>query len=151
MRPWPIAALLLSACATTGVRASDGGLLRLPPPPDAPADSPQAKADGELRAAIARVASDREGARADLAAFLDRHPDHPSAPRAAAILGRLALARGDAPGAKNATAPYAGRSIEPGLAFALGVAESRLGNGRRALELLSPFATDGAPLLDGED
>src|SRR5207244_1017988 len=40
---------------------------------------------------------------------------------------------------------------EPGVSFALGVAESRLGNGRRALDLLTPFAGPGAPILDDHD
>ena len=36
---------------------------------------------------------------------------------------------------EKATDAYAGRSSEPGVTFALGVAESRLGNGPRALHL----------------
>jgi branched-chain amino acid transport system substrate-binding protein len=151
MRPWPVAVVLLSACATTGVRAQDGGLLRAPEPRDG-ASAADAQSDAELRTAAEKVErGDREGARADLRAFLDRHPDHPSAARAAAILGRLELARGDAAGARRATEPYAARSAEPGVAFALGVAESRLGNGPRAVELLTPFASGGAPVLNGDD
>jgi ABC-type branched-subunit amino acid transport system substrate-binding protein len=153
MRPWPIAFLFLSACATTGVRAQpDGGLLRPPEPRNAPDGSAEARADAEFKTALARVgAGERDRARTDLTVFLERHPEHPAAPRAAAVLGRLALDRGDAAAAKEAAAPFAARSAEPGLAFALGVAESRLGNGRRALELLAPFSTSGAPLLDGDD
>jgi ABC-type branched-subunit amino acid transport system substrate-binding protein len=149
MRPWPFGVVLISACATTGVRAqSDGGLLR---PPEAPRDAADS-ADGELRSALDKMSrGEREPARRELEAFVVGHPDHPSAPRAAAILGRLALARGDATAAKTATAGYVARAAEPGVAFALGVAESRLGNGRRALELLAPFAASGAPLFDDRD
>src|SRR4051794_21769767 len=151
MRPWPVAVVLLSACATTGVRAQDGGLLRPPEPRDA-ANPADAQADAELKTAFDKVArGDREGARAELRTFLDKRPDHPSSARAAAILGRLELARGDAAGARRATEPYAGKSAEPGVAFALGVAESRLGNGPRALELLAPFSSTGAPMLNDDD
>src|SRR6185436_7269511 len=150
MRPWPFGVVLLSACATTGVRAQDGGLLR-PPERDA-ASATDAQSDAEFRAAAGKVTrGDREGARADLQSFLSKHPDHPSAARAAAILGRLDLARGDAAGARTVTSAYAGKSAEPGVAFALGVAESRLGNGPRAVELLTPFASNGAPVLNDED
>ena len=107
-------------------------------------------ADADLRAALSTYAQgEPEKTRAALKSFLARHPRHPSAPTAAAVLGRLALARGDAAAAKDVVEEHAARTSDPSASFILGVADSRLGNGPRALQLLKPFADAGPPPLGG--
>jgi ABC-type branched-subunit amino acid transport system substrate-binding protein len=65
------------------------------------------------------------------------------------MLGRISLARGDAGHARAVLAKHAPDSSDPRVTFVLGVAESRLGSGIVAVELLSPFAKSGAPAMEG--
>jgi ABC-type branched-subunit amino acid transport system substrate-binding protein len=144
------AVLLLSGCATA--RAQDAGVLRPEEAPTRPGETraPETRDSGpgaqaDYNAALAKYAQADRGARPALEAFLARHPDHPSAPTAASLLARLALARGDASSARNVVGPHAARG-DAQASFVLGVAESRLGHGPRALELLRPFASGPPPL-----
>jgi branched-chain amino acid transport system substrate-binding protein len=70
----------------------------------------------------------------------------PEADVAAAV---TRLGHGEAAAARTLVGRYAGSGDVPAAGFVLGVAESRLGNGRRALALLQPFASSGAPPLPG--
>jgi ABC-type branched-subunit amino acid transport system substrate-binding protein len=58
------------------------------------------------------------------------------------------LARGENAGARKLVAGHASADSPPA-SFVLGVAESRLGNGRGALALLGPFAESGPPAIPG--
>ena len=168
---------LLAACASTsagGQGSPQGpGAAATPPPPftsSAPpagtggaanvttsdagvatlgANAADRGGDADFAAARARFdKGDREGAPAGLEAFLAQHPANANRPAADAMLGRLALARGDAVAAKRLLSQAA--AALPGDAgnaprYYLGFAELRLGNLARARELLSPFVPKGAP------
>lgn len=111
--------------------------------------------DADFAAARAKFEKgDREGAQAALEAFLAQHPTSANRAAADAMLGRLALARGDAVAAKRfLSQAAAGLSADAGSAarYYLGFAELRLGNLARARELLSPFVPKGAPPPAGSD
>lgn len=105
--------------------------------------------DADFSAARAKFdKGDREGAQAALEAFLAQHASNANRPAADLMLGRLALARGDAVAAKRLLSQAVGGM--PGDAgntarYYLGFAELRLGNPARARDLLSPFVPKGAP------
>src|SRR4051812_13693238 len=105
--------------------------------------------DADFAAARAKFdKGDREGAQAALEGFLAQHPRNGNRAAADAMLGRLALARGDAVAAKRLLSQAsAGLPGDAGNAarYYLGFAELRLGNLARARELLSPFVPKGAP------
>jgi len=105
--------------------------------------------DADFAAARAKFdKGDREGAQAALEAFLAQHPSNANRPAADAMLGRLALARGDAVAAKRLLSQAAAGlpgDAGSGARYYLGFAELRLGNPARARELLSPFVPKGAP------
>src|SRR5262245_45177681 len=136
-------ALLLAACASTGVQAQPETPGATPSESPSPAAPPSAGAEADLRTAVAhfsRAAS--AAARRILEPLLARLDDHPQRTTAAALLARVMLADGDASGARHlleVNAPGAAGGLEPDVAFVRGVAESRLGNGRQAVALLAPF------------
>jgi len=165
---------LLAACASTSAGQSSpqgptGAATQPPPFTSAPAQGTGGTAnvttsetgvatlganpgdrggDADFAAARAKFdKGDREGAQAALEAFLAQHPANPNRAAADAMLGRLALARGDAVAAKRLLSQAAGLPGEAGngARYYLGFAELRLGNLARARELLSPFVPKGAP------
>ncbi len=136
-------ALALSGCAT--VRTQNQG--RLPPGDAGTAD---AGAEADFQAAVGRFTRRDPAARSTLEGFVARHPGHPFRVTAVALLGRLALGRGDAAGAKSLVESQPGGASTPALSFVLGVAESRLGHADRALALLRPFSQGGGlPSMGG--
>ncbi|HVV17558.1 MAG TPA: tetratricopeptide repeat protein, partial [Polyangia bacterium] len=155
--------LLFAACAaaqTAPALPGTYGSGEPLPPPVAPAPgvapvagvAPAASAgpadpggDADFSEAKARFesGSDPEGARAALETFVAHHPQHPARPAAELMLARLALARGDAAGARALAELLTGAPPEVGVAssarYYLGLAETRLGHFARARELLLPF------------
>lgn len=161
---------LLAACASTssGQSGPNGPGGPTQPPPFMPAPPPgsggangaegggttlganpaEAGADADFAAARAKFdGGDRAGAREALEAFVAQHPANPNRPAAELMLGRLALARGDAAAARRLFAAQAARATETTAParYYLGFAELRLGNLARARDLLSPFLPRGAP------
>jgi len=127
-----------------GMTTSDAGVATLG------ADAGDRGAEADYAAARTKFErGDRDGARAGLEAFVTQHPAHPNRPAADLMLGRLALARGDAATAKKLFGAHAEAPASPELAtsarYYLGFAELRLGNTARARELLLPFVAKGAP------
>lgn len=127
-----------------GGTTSDSGIATLG------ADAGDRGAEADFAAARAKFdRGDREGARGDLEAFVAQHPAHANRPMAELMLGRLALARGDAALAKRLFATHAAAPAPSDLAtsarYYLGFAELRLGDLARARELLLPFVAKGAP------
>src|SRR5690348_3645746 len=59
------------------------------------------------------------------------------------------LEHGDATGARTLVQRHARDASDFGASFLLGVTESRLGNGRRAVALLEPFDKSGPPAVAG--
>jgi ABC-type branched-subunit amino acid transport system substrate-binding protein len=59
------------------------------------------------------------------------------------------LASGQAAMARKLVQRHAAEGSDPAASFVLGVCESRLGNGARALTLLQPFASSGPPPVPG--
>ena len=128
---------------SANVTTSDAGVATLG------ANAPDRGGDADFAAARAKFdKGDREGAQAALEAFLAQHPTNANRPAADLMLGRLALAHGDAVAAKRllsqAASGLAGDAANPARYY-LGFAELRLGNLARARELLSPFVPKGAP------
>ncbi len=126
------------------------------PVPGEPERPPGVRADeaAALDAAVATVdlANPAPG-RAALEAFIAKHPRSPQRPIAAAHLARFALAEGDPRRARALLAPTAsdgGRGI---VSFVQGLIEARQGQPARALQFLTPFATEGPPagLPDRDD
>src|SRR5262245_33067740 len=148
MRPWAPAILVLAGCATGGPVA------QLPvgqpgPAQEIPVDA-AAGQEADFRVAAQKVsAGEPEAAQAALKRCLAAHPAHALRTAAVALLGRLALDRGDAAGAKTLIEKQPEAGKDPSLAFVLGLAESRLGNGTRALALLTPFSSSGPPPMGG--
>ncbi len=137
----PVAA---DAGRDAGMTTSDAGVATLG------ADAGDRGAEADYAAARAKFErGDRDGARAGLEAFVAQHPAHPNRPAADLMLGRLALARGDAATAKKLFGAHSEAAASPELAtsarYYLGFAELRLGNLTRARELLLPFVAKGAP------
>jgi ABC-type branched-subunit amino acid transport system substrate-binding protein len=138
------AAAPADAAHPANVTTSDTGVATLG------ADAGDRGAEADFSVARAKFdRGDRDGARAALEAFVARHPTDAERPLADLMLGRLALARGDAAAAKQL---FAAQAVATGPADAaasaryfLGFAELRLGNFARARELLSPFVAKGAP------
>src|SRR3569833_533766 len=129
---------LLAACASTSAgqvgQSSSPGSTQPPPFTAAPApgtggsanvtsadagvatlgaNAPDRGGDADFAAARAKFdKGDREGAQAALEAFLAQHPTNANRPAADLMLGRLALAHGDAVAAKRLT-PFAPMGAPP--------------------------------------
>lgn len=150
--------MFVAACATAGPRVQpETAALSRPETSSAPDEPPRAPgreidpgATADFQGAVLKlIKGDHDGARAALESFVTRNPGHPSRATALALLGWLALSRGDASGAKAALESFTPSATDANVAFILGAAESRLGNGARALALLRPFAAAGPPSLGG--
>src|SRR5436853_323640 len=80
---------------------------------------------------------------------LTRMGESEPGPKADVAAAVARFGRGAAAGARGLVARQAGSADTPAASFVLGVSESRLGNGRRALTLLTSFVGSGAPSLPG--
>ncbi len=92
---------------------------------------PRAVQRGRDSEAQADLPGPRAG-EAELARFLDRHPDHPAAPRAALDLAKVKLQQGDPESAKALLTPLADGAAEPRgqILLTLALAEHRTGDFR---------------------
>ena len=126
-------------------------------PPAASAGPADPGGDADFSEAKSRFESgtDPEAARAVLETFVAHHPQHPARPAAELMLARLALARGDAAGARALAEPLTAAPPEVGVAssarYYLGLAETRLGHFARARELLLPFLPPPGAAGPGDD
>jgi len=186
------AALGLAACASfsrppsaSAQSAVENPLPQAPPTARESSEVPPSSFDGgapldpggDADFAAARAlfdANDRLHARATLETFLAVHPRHPARAQATLMLGRLALADGDAEAASLRLAPLVreedaasthGATPDGGIAvpsvskfpssarYYLGLAELRLGHAKQARALLTPFLpTPGSALSrDGDE
>ncbi len=120
----------------------------LPPgegPP--PVEAIRADEEAELQQAIQSYSvANPEPARTALEGFVARHPRSAQRPRAAALLARLDLSRGDAGGARARLQEHTRPSTaDPVVLFVRGLVEARENQARSALALLTPFADAGPP------
>jgi ABC-type branched-subunit amino acid transport system substrate-binding protein len=151
MRARLLCLFLIPACATTRAVTPGGPPPEVSAPPAgaSPAEVAAAEENAELRKAMGAFSfATPDPARAGLEAFVARHPGSPRRGFAAALLARLALARGDGPAARTLLATYAAGSSEPTVLFVQGLAEARAGRPDRAVALLTPFASSGPPRMD---
>jgi branched-chain amino acid transport system substrate-binding protein len=155
MHFWALAALLLAGCASGLVRAEQEGRTGDSGARDtggrADARGGDAGGDADFRAAANKAfVAEPALAGAALESFLAHHPGHPSRLGAVALLALVRLNAGDAKGALAAVDRYARGARAPDLDFVAALAETRLGNGAKALPVLRGFAAAGPPLMGGQ-
>ena len=145
--------VLLSACSLLRRSGPPSPFPDNLPEPGSPEEAGAlADQNAELRRAMDVYSLEAPDAgRQALEAFIERYPDSPHRPTAAALLARLSLYRGDVGRAQSLLDTHAVNSTDLPVRFMRGVLFARAGKGQAALELLTPFLDDGPPPLGPDE